>query len=107
MYKILVLIFAASWVFIKQAAAQSSILKKNIIKGYYGIGNNAQKLKAGKTIIPVYASDKKVNEPAKGYYTIGNNKNKIMRPLILPLSHKKAQVTKGYYGIGANAQKLQ
>lgn len=77
-----------------------------VTKGYYAIGNNAQKLGAA-TPLPIKA----VAQPGatvKGYYAIGKNSSKLPgQAAFIPLSTKRPVATKGYYSIGNNADKLK
>ena len=78
-----------------------------VTKGYYAIGNNAQKL--GTTApLPTKAISQTSAAPGKGYYTIGKNSSKLPRQAaFIPLSTKRPVATKGYYNIGNNAKKLK
>lgn len=76
-----------------------------VTKGYYAIGNNAQKLG---TTAPLPTKAVSQTAPGKGYYAIGKNSSKLPRQAaFIPLSTKRPVVTKGYYSIGNNAEKLQ
>lgn len=67
-------------------------------KGYYSIGNNAQKLKKTQ---PVITSN---DAPTKGYYVITDK----ARPTYVPIVTigAAAAPAKGYYSIGDNHKKL-
>ena len=74
-------------------------------KGYYSIGNNAEKLK-------IQADNKPVDSfvlAEKGYYNIQTNSTKLRRSIEEDNSrYKKIPViTKGYYSIGNNSRKLR
>jgi hypothetical protein len=73
-------------------------------KGYYSIGNNAEKLKIQRDNKPV---DSFVRAE-KGYYNIQSNSAKLRRSLQEENTrHKRIPViTKGYYSIGNNSRKL-
>jgi hypothetical protein len=74
-------------------------------KGYYSIGNNAEKLKIQADTKP---ADSFVRAE-KGYYNIQANNTKLRRSLKEDTSgYKKIPViTKGYYSIGNNSRKLR
>jgi hypothetical protein len=78
-----------------------------VTKGYYAIGNNAQKLAPSKPlhVKPVSLTGAEFN---KGYYSIGKNRAKLPSEAgYIPVSGKRPVATKGYYSIGTNADKLQ
>ena len=78
-----------------------------VTKGYYAIGNNAQKLGTTSTL-PTTTVSPTSAAPNKGYYAIGKNSSKLPRQAaFIPLSAKRPVVTKGYYNIGNNAEKLK
>ena len=71
-------------------------------KGYYAIGNNAERLSLGTTIRPDIV-DGLPTPVSKGYYAIGDNKKKLNRHIIvLKNSGVPPRPTKGYYSIGAD-----
>ncbi|MEX6689475.1 hypothetical protein QTN47_18350 [Danxiaibacter flavus] len=73
-----------------------------IQKGYYGIGNNANKLEQ-KTPVATLTT----NDVSKGYYAISDNKSKLnLVPVVTVGGDKKSSATKGYYAIGDNYKKL-
>ena len=81
-----------------------------VSKGYYSIGNNAQKLKDvnGVRFTTSEAASTEIN---KGYYSVERNQKKLNRQKIVMQSGATNRavpvVTKGYYSIGNNARKLQ
>lgn len=78
-----------------------------VTKGYYAIGNHAQKLAPSKplNVKPVSLTGAEFN---KGYYSIGKNRRKLPSEAgYIPVSGKRAVATKGYYRIGSNADKLK
>ena len=78
--------------------------KAEVTKGYYSIGNNADKIAVSQPI----PSDKVVTPVvAKGYYSIEANNNKLSKKAVrLHAVGSRPATTKGYYSIGNNAQKL-
>lgn len=99
-----ILFFSAGAVMGQQktnTASQSPV----ITKGYYAIGNNAQKLAPS---APLPSRPSAVTGVNKGYYAIGANRNKLPSQAgFIPVSKKRPVVTKGYYNIGNNAEKLR
>jgi hypothetical protein len=78
-----------------------------VTKGYYAIGNNAQKLAPPKPldVKPISITGAGFN---KGYYAIGQNRLKLPSEAgFIPVSRKRVVATKGYYSIGNNADKLR
>ena len=73
-------------------------------KGYYSIGNNAEKLKI--------KGDKKSLDSflrvEKGYYHIETNRRKLKRHSRVDsvYSRRIPEIKKGYYSIGNNVEKL-
>ena len=73
-------------------------------KGYYSIGNNAEKLKI--------KGDKKSLDSflrvEKGYYNIETNREKLKRHTGVNSVYRRRtpEVKKGYYSIGNNVEKL-
>ena len=78
----------------------------NVTKGYYSIGQNAEKLNNGVGLAMVQTSTYYSAE--KGYYTINEKRYKLPRfySANTPKSKPKMSVKKGYYSIGSNAEKL-
>ena len=72
-------------------------------KGYYSIGNNAQKLKV--------RSDGKPADTFlrahKGYYDIEPNRRKLRRYVREEQLWRIPEIKKGYYSIGTNAEQLK
>ncbi len=78
-----------------------------VTKGYYAIGNNAQKLNMGQPVEMV-PSETLYPPVKKGYYAIGDNSKKAAgHILILHKGRNLPEVKKGYYSIGNNKEKLQ
>jgi hypothetical protein len=78
-----------------------------VTKGYYSIGNNAQKL-APATPLVVKPVSITAPELIKGYYSIGKNRRKLpYEDACIPLYRKRTVITKGFYSIGNNAGKLR
>jgi hypothetical protein len=78
-----------------------------VTKGYYSIGNNAQKLGISRPLAvkPVSITGAEFN---KGYYSIGKNWQKLPAEAgFIPVSTTRPVATKGYYSIGNNAEKLK
>ena len=70
-------------------------------KGYYAIGNHAERLSLGTTIRPDIV-DGLPTPVSKGYYAIGDNKEKLHRHIIiLKRDGAPPRPAKGYYSIGA------
>jgi hypothetical protein len=74
-------------------------------KGYYSIGNNAEKLK-------IRDADMSVDSffrAEKGYYSMETNRKKLRRSSEKDTVHQKRvpAITKGYYSIGNNAARLE
>ena len=83
---------------------QSTVPK--VTKGYYAIGNNAQKLATGKSCCIHDGSIAKRNV-SKGFYAIGDNNKKLpANNNELVSGSATTPVSKGYYAIGNNAVKL-
>ena len=78
-----------------------------VTKGYYSIGNNAQKLVTPSHPALTTEVSAQPEAPAKGYFAIGNNRKKMATRTTLVSSNRKPVVTKGYYSIGNNAAKLK
>lgn len=73
-----------------------------IQKGYFGIGNNAGKLKSKAQVATLTT-----NEVSKGYYAVGDKRSKLNSvPVVTIGGDKKSSATKGYYAIGDNYKKL-
>ena len=69
---------------------------KAIKKGYYSIGNNAEKL-ASYTNPVVLSTTRTVTEPAaKGYYAIEPRERSVV---VVDLPRNRKPITKGYYSI--------
>jgi len=72
-------------------------------KGYYSIGNNAEKLN-------IYTNHMRTDSflrVEKGYYSIQSNQNKLRRSFGKADTQKPVRViNKGYYSIGNNAARL-
>lgn len=99
-----VLLFSVTTVLAQDAPVSK---KRTVTKGYYAIGNNAQKLSPSKPLAtkPVTLSGV---EYTKGYYSIANNRAKLSTEAgYVPLYNKRTVVKKGYYGIGNNGEKLK
>jgi hypothetical protein len=76
-------------------------------KGYYAIGNNAEKLgRPSSWGITTGASYPTV---PKGYYATGNNKRRLEKQRVMAGDGKRSLpvITKGYYSIGRNNEKLK
>jgi hypothetical protein len=86
------------------SAAQEN--KPVVTKGYYAIGNNAQKLKRPFPAIQIQVGGS-TTAVQKGYYNIGNNQDKLVAPLQTVKPSTKPVIQKGYYSIGNNAEKLR
>lgn len=74
-------------------------------KGYYSIGNNAEKLK-------LHSNDKAGDSfvrVEKGYYSIESNRKKLKTSTGKDTSNKKRfpVINKGYYSIGNNSARLE
>ncbi|MCY7421004.1 MAG: hypothetical protein LH478_04590 [Chitinophagaceae bacterium] len=86
--------------------------KPVISKGYYAIGNNAQKLATNSTI-PIRCdsieTSATINKQTvtKGYYSIADNNNKLLRQQQKYTTTLPSKVGKGYYAIGDNHKKLK
>jgi hypothetical protein len=78
-----------------------------ITKGYYSIGNNAQKLVTPSAPVLTTEASAQSTAPAKGYFAIGNNRKKMATQTKINPGKRKVVVTKGYYSIGNNAERLQ
>ena len=78
-------------------------------KGYYSIGNNAEKLAKCPDCCTQEGSVKVEKQLSnKGYYAIGNNSTKLQAgKRSTGLNRVKPPVQKGYYAIGNNYTKLQ
>lgn len=88
--------------------AQVSKQKPVVTKGYYSIGNNAQKLKSKELPIQLVEVTN-INESItqKGYYSIKRNDSNRKKQFFIQVQDKKVPViNKGYYSIGNNAKKL-
>jgi len=79
----------------------------NVTKGYYSIGQNAEKLNNGPALELVQTSTHYTAQ--KGYYTISEKRYKLPKFYIVNdyPSRGKMPVKKGYYSIGRNAEKMQ
>jgi hypothetical protein len=77
--------------------------KANSTKGYYSIGNNAQKLAREWSFVLVTPTGMLQKAPPKGYYSTGNHQEKLTLPPVVPAGLPAAQRTiqKGYYSIGS------
>lgn len=88
----------------------NTLQKPAVTKGYYAIGNNAQKLNSGSVVYSACghsaASAGNSTQPKKGYYAIGDNStqlpNKVDR---IETGEVQLRASKGYYSIGNNAAK--
>jgi hypothetical protein len=70
-----------------------------IQKGYYSIGNNAEKLSSYSNPV-VLSTTRTVAEPAaKGYHAIAPRERTVV---VADLALNRKPVTKGYYSIGSN-----
>lgn len=74
-------------------------------KGYYSIGNNAEKLKirdGGKSADSFFRAE-------KGYYSMETNRKKLRRSTVKDTLHQNRvpAINKGYYSIGNNAARLE
>jgi hypothetical protein len=101
-----VLLFSITTVMGQQKPSPSS-QAPIITKGYYAIGNNAQKLGVSRplSVKPVSITGAEFN---KGYYSIGKNRQKLPSEAgYIPVSTRRPVATKGYYSIGNNAEKLK
>lgn len=100
MKKYLLILCGAFFLHISQSSAQENKPPRVVKKGYYAIGNNANKLASPVTI------KTGTNKAQKGYYTIGNNQNKLeATPEVV--TPQTPVIQKGYYKIGNNADKLR
>jgi hypothetical protein len=83
--------------------------KPVVTKGYYSIGNNAEKLSMQSASRPEVTTTESYPAKQKGYYSIGDNKKKLKKQLIAERTGKRSApvVTKGYYSIGRNNEKLK
>src|SRR5688572_8582588 len=78
-----------------------------VTKGFYSIGNNAEKLTT------THASNgQRNNAPSvnrKGYYAIAPNHQKLQKNTKAAGAEKlsKREIKKGYYSIGSNSEKLK
>jgi len=108
-YKLVVFtifLFSATTAAAQQKSAPASH-SPVVTKGYYAIGNHAQKLGAVATL-PTKAISPTSIATGKGYYAVGKNRIKLPGQAgFIPLSTKRPVVTKGYYNIGNNAEKLK
>lgn len=88
--------------------AQTDNPKQVVAKGYYSIGNNAQKLKSKELPVQVVeAAETNTSAIQKGYYSIRRNDSNRKKQFIIQAGDRKAPiVSKGYYSIGNNAKKL-
>jgi len=88
--------------------AQTHNQQQTVTKGYYSIGNNAQKLKSNKLPIHVVeATDTNALSIQKGYYSIKRTDSNRKKQFIIQVGNRTAPVvSKGYYSIGNNAKKL-
>lgn len=81
-----------------------------VTKGYYAIGNNAEKLAKCSNCCSNNKSnvDSEKQEVNKGYYAIGNNRKQLQQGARNASSIQlRPKVQKGYYAIGNNNAKLQ
>ena len=80
-----------------------------ITKGYYSIGNNAEKLSGPSSWGLRIATDESYPSIQKGYYSIGNNRKKLGKQLVVEGDGRRSTpvITKGYYSIGRNSEKLK
>jgi hypothetical protein len=78
-----------------------------VTKGYYSIGNNAEKL--GRSSSWGITTGDSYPPIPKGYYSIGNNNRKLRKQLVIKGEGKRSipVITKGYYSIGRNSEKLK
>lgn len=91
------------------AKSQSSKPANKPIKGYYSIGNNAEKLTIQKSDVAQQFDVTTYPIIPKGYYATGAHNQKLGTKIIQgrePLQ-KKPAITKGYYSIGKNATKIK
>ena len=72
-------------------------------KGYYSIGNNAQKLKVRGDGKPADS----FLRAHKGYYDIEPNRRKLRRYVREEQLWRIPEIKKGYYSIGTNAEQLK
>lgn len=74
-------------------------------KGYYSIGNNAEKLKIRAEI----KAPDSLFQANKGYYSMEVNRNKLRRSTQKDNRHQKRvpAIKKGYYSIGNNETRLE
>ena len=73
-------------------------------KGYYSIGNNAEKLKIRSGQKPADSFFR----AEKGYYSMETNRKKLRRSTEKDTLYlKRVPVVKGYYSIGNNAARLE
>ncbi|BAV09712.1 hypothetical protein SAMN05421788_1011147 [Filimonas lacunae] len=82
--------------------------QQDIKKGYFAIGNNAQKLPVATTVAA--EQDSTAVAAQKGFYTIGDNDKKLASPRLKVkniTNSKRPVIQKGYYSIGNNADKLR
>ena len=86
--------------------ANAQTNKNNTVsKGYYSIGNNAEKLhNNGLTVVQTNT----YYTAQKGYFTISENGYKLPKfyRVHRPSSGRNVPVKKGYYSIGSNNEKL-
>ena len=83
-----------------QEAPQKAPIRtgRAIQKGYYSIGNNAEKLSSYSNPV-VLSTIRTINQPAaKGYYAIAPGERTVV---VVDLSPNRKPITKGYYSIGS------
>ncbi len=83
----------------KPTGAEPASATPTVVKGFYGIGNNATKL--GRPSVANITANGSYPVIQKGYYSIGNNNRKLGEQIIIqgtaaPVAPK---ATKGYYSI--------
>lgn len=88
-------------------ARENQTDKQEIKKGFFSIGNNAEKLAPLQTIA---AEQTAASVAQKGFYNIGDNEKKLASPglkMTNSTNSKRPVIQKGYYSIGNNADKLR
>ena len=82
--------------------------KANVVKkGYYSIGNNAEKLSKPTSLR--ISPDESFPAPQKGYFSIRNNNRKLGKTHNVEMDRHRSipVIRKGYYSIGRNNEKLK
>ncbi|TDH29015.1 hypothetical protein EXU57_02775 [Segetibacter sp. 3557_3] len=100
-----IIIFGAGEVFAQNRETEKQQpTVPQVQKGYYSIGNNAQKLNGDQQVItPVTGTD----APRKGFFSLKPNARKLSTRSVRLQTGGTPVVTKGYYAIGNNAEKLK